>query len=81
VLESFQLVAVRRAPRGAAVVTVVERLWDPSEPDLAREVSEYLVGRVEGQWRVVDRREGATFDDAAVEAAYAGFFDAPAGTR
>lgn len=81
VLESFQLVAVRRAPRGAAVVTVVERLWAPPSPELARTVSEYLVGRVDGRWRIVDRREGAAFEDAAVEATYAGFFDAPAVTR
>jgi hypothetical protein len=81
VLESFQLVSVRRAPRGAAVVTVVERLWEPPAAELGRQVSEYLVGRVDGRWRVVDRREGGAFDDAAVEASYAGFFDAPPGTR
>ncbi|HET8541342.1 MAG TPA: hypothetical protein VFL83_15810 [Anaeromyxobacter sp.] len=81
VLESFQLVSVRRAPRGAAVVTVVERLWEPPAAELGRQVSEYLVGRVGGTWRIVDRREGAAFDDAAVDSGYAGFFDAPPGTR
>lgn len=81
VLESFQLVAVRRAPRGAAVVTVVERIWTPPAAQLEREVSEYLVGRVEGRWRIVDRRPGGAFEDAAVEASYAGFFDAPTGSR
>ncbi len=81
VLESFRLVAVRWAPRGAAVVTVAERLWEPPAAELGREVSEYLVGRVGGRWRIVDRREGATFDDASIDDAYAGFFDAPPGSR
>jgi hypothetical protein len=81
VLESFRLVSVRRAPRGAAIVTVVERLWEPPATALGREVSEYLVGRVEGRWRVVDRRAGASFDDASIDGGYAGFFDAPPGTR
>ncbi len=81
VLESFRLVSVRRAPRGAAIVTVVERLWEPPAAELGREISEYLVGRVDGRWRIVDRREGGAFDDAAIDDAYAGFFDAPAATR
>ena len=74
-------VSVRRAPLGAAVVTVLERLWEPPEAALARRVSEYLVGRVGGEWRIVDRSEGAPFEDAAIDHAYAGFFDAPSGTR
>jgi hypothetical protein len=81
VLESFRLVSVRRAPRGAAIVTVVERLWEPPAVDLARELSEYLVGRVDGRWRIVDRRRGTVFDDAAIDGTYAGFFDAPAVSR
>jgi hypothetical protein len=81
VLESFQLLAVRRAPVGAAVVTVRERFWHPSawsEP-LARRVSEYLVGRVHGEWRVVDRQPGGAFDDERIATGYAGWFDPPAG--
>jgi hypothetical protein len=81
VLESFELVSVRRAPRGAAVVTVVERLWEPPVADLGRQVAEYLVGRVGGQWRIVDRRVGGAFEDAAIDGAYAGFFDAPPANR
>jgi hypothetical protein len=58
---------------------VKERYWLP-QPDraLARAVSEYLVARVNGEWRVVDRRPGGTFDDAALAAGYAGWFDEPA---
>jgi hypothetical protein len=76
VLESFQLVGVRRAPRGAVVVTVKERFWQPGSK-LDRTVSEYLVARVNSEWRVVDRSPGAPFDDAGVSVRYAGFFDAP----
>jgi hypothetical protein len=81
VLESFQLLSVRSAPRGAAIVAVRERLWEPPAAELARQESEYLVARVDGRWRVVDRREGGAFDDAAIEGAYAGFFDAPPPSR
>jgi hypothetical protein len=82
VLDSFQLLAVRRAPRGTAIVTVKERYWLP-RPDraLARTVSEYLVARVNGECKVVDRRPGGTFDDATLAAAYAGWFDEPAASR
>jgi hypothetical protein len=81
VLESFQLVAVRRAPRGAAVVTVKERFWRPAGAELERTTSEYLVARVAGDWKVVDRSPGRAFDDAAVSERYAGFFDDPADGR
>ncbi len=80
VLESFQLVAVRRSPRATAVVSVRERyrLVDPdAAPD--RTVSEYLVARVNREWKVVDRRAGGAFDDRAIEVGYAGFFDPPPG--
>jgi hypothetical protein len=82
VLESFQLLAARRAPLGAAVVTVKERFWlgDPDE-SLDRTVSEYLVARVDGEWKVIDRRPGGTFDDASVADGYAGFFDAAGPNR
>lgn len=78
VLESFQLLAARRAPRGAAVVTVKERYW-LAAPDAAleRAVSEYLVARVNGEWKVVDRRPGGAFEDDAVARGYEGFFDGP----
>jgi hypothetical protein len=82
VLESFQLVAARRAPLGAAVVTVLERYGgDGREPTLDPEASEYLVARVNGEWRVVDRRPGGTFADDEVAGAYVGFFDAGAPGR
>jgi hypothetical protein len=81
VLESFQLVAVRRAPRGAAVVTVSESFWRPPGSDVERGPAEYLVARVHGEWKVVDRSPGRTFDDGDLREGYAGFFDDPAGTR
>lgn len=79
VLESFQLVAVRRAVRGAAIVTVIESFWRPPGIGLSRVVSEYLVARVDGEWKVVDRSPGVAFDDGVLAERYAGFFDdAPA---
>jgi hypothetical protein len=81
VLESFQLVAVRRAPRGAAVVTVAERFWRAPGAALERDLSEYLVARVEGHWKVVDRSPGQPFEDDALERGYTGFFDDPAAAR
>ena len=39
-------------------------------------MSEYLVARVDGEWKVIHRLAGAAFDDQAV-AAYAGYFDDP----
>jgi hypothetical protein len=82
ILDSFQLLAARRAPRGAAIVTVKERYW-LGHPDraLSRAVSEYLVARVDGEWRVVDRRPGGAFDDASLVDGYAGWFDEPAASR
>jgi hypothetical protein len=74
-------VAVRRAAHGAAVVTVAESFWRPPGAALERKVSEYLVARVHGEWRVVDRSPGQAFDDAALTEGYAGFFDDPAASR
>jgi hypothetical protein len=75
VLEGFQLLAVRRAPRGAVIVTVEERAWvAPAGSDLERSASEYLVARVDGDWRVVARRPGGRFDDGAIDA-YQGYWD------
>ncbi len=75
VLEGFQLLAVRRTAHAAVIVTVEERSWTaPAGAELERSASEYLVARVEGDWRVVARRAGGRFDDAAI-AAYAGYWD------
>ncbi len=81
ILEAFQLLAVRRAPRGAAVVTVAEHWWRASGAPLEEIVSEYLVARVGGEWKVVDRRPGTAFDDDAIAAGYAGYFDEPVRPR
>ena len=77
VLESFSLLEVRRAARGAAVVAVRERLRRDGAPSLGVITSEYLVGRVDGEWRIVDRRIGARFHDREIADGYAGWFDRP----
>lgn len=78
VLESFQLVRVRRGPRGSALVAVEERTWRASAPSAPpeRTTSEYLVGRIGAAWLVVDRRPGGTFEEDAV-LSLAAAFDAP----
>jgi hypothetical protein len=78
-LHGFQLLAVRRAPRSSVVVTVEESHRDDRSDDgrLARTVSEYLVARVEGEWKVVDRKAGARFDDAVIVSSYDGWWDEP----
>jgi hypothetical protein len=78
VLESFQLLGVRRGPRGTALVLVEERTWTAGAPAAppARTVSEYLVAREGSAWRVADRRPGGIFDDESAQAVAAGF-DAP----
>jgi hypothetical protein len=78
VLESFSLLEVRRAPRGTAVVVVRERLRRDGATSLGITTSEYLVARVEGEWRVVDRRIGARFVDREIAEGYSGWFDRPA---
>jgi hypothetical protein len=78
VLESFSLLEVRRAPRGAAVVTVRERVRREGESTLGVTVSEYLVARVGGDWKVVDRRVGARLQDREIAEGYDGWFDRPA---
>jgi hypothetical protein len=78
VLESFSLLEVRRAPRGAAVVTARERWRQDGSASLGVTVSEYLVARVDGEWKVVDRRTGDHFQEREIAEGYAHWFDEPA---
>lgn len=77
VLESFSLLEVRRAPLGAAVVMVRERIRRDGDASLGVTLSEYLVARVGGDWKVVDRRVGERFQDEEIAEGYAGWFDDP----
>jgi hypothetical protein len=40
-------------------------------------VSEYLVARVGGEWRVIDRRVSGRFEDREIAERYPGRFDRP----
>jgi hypothetical protein len=77
VLESFSLLEVRRAPRGTAVVTVRERWRQDARSGLGVTLSEYLVARVGGEWKVVDRRTGERFQELEIADGYASWFDEP----
>ncbi len=82
VLESFSLLEVRRAPRGTAVVRVRERWRQDGSSALGVTTSEYLIARVGGEWKVVDRRTGDRFRDQEIAEGYASWFDEPvAGER
>jgi hypothetical protein len=78
VLEWFQLLGVRRGPRGTVLVLVDERTWLADAPAAPPEriVSEYLVAREGAAWRVAGRRPGGAFDDETAQAVAAAF-DAP----
>jgi hypothetical protein len=77
VLESFSLLEVRRAPRGAAVVTARERWRQDGTSSLGVTSSEYLVARVGGEWKVVDRRTGERFQEREIAEGYVSWFDDP----
>lgn len=79
-LESFELLGARHAPRAAVVVSVREQLYlvRAGGERLEPRVSEYLVARVDGAWRVVDRRPGGRFSDDEVAAGFAGEWDGEA---
>lgn len=75
VLESSSLLGIRRAPLGAAVVTVRERWRRDRARALQLTLSEYLVARVGGAWRIVARRIGEPLQDEEIAERYEGWFD------
>ena len=77
ILESFSLLEIRRAPRGSAVVTAREQWRQDGTASLGVTVSEYLVARVGGEWKVVDRRTGAAFQEREIAEGYVRWFDDP----
>lgn len=76
-LVGYELMAVRRAPRGAMVV-VARELTQPdrrAEPSTA--ACAYLVAPVNGSWRIADKRCGRDFANGEVASGYPGFWDDP----
>ncbi len=74
----YELLAVRRAPRGAVVVVSRERTEHTlgAAPSLA--TCGYLVAKVGGVWRIADKRCGEDFSDDEVVSNYQGYWDEPA---
>ncbi|MFL5262596.1 MAG: hypothetical protein ACJ79L_09400 [Anaeromyxobacteraceae bacterium] len=54
----YELLAVRRAPRGAAVIVARERLAASPADDATERRCAYLVAPVAGVWRIADARCG-----------------------
>ena len=73
----YEILAARRAPRGAAVVVSRERTTRAlgANPTLA--ACAYLVGKVSGIWRIADKRCGRDFSNGEIAAGYQGYWDDP----
>ncbi len=74
----YELMAARRAPRGAAVVVTRERTERGVGAPPTSAACVYLVGKVSGAWRIADKRCGRDFTNREVSAGYPGYWDEPA---
>lgn len=75
----YEILAARRAPRGAAVVIARERTARASGANAVTAACAYLVGKVSGAWRIADKRCGRDFSNSEIASGYQGFWDeAPA---
>ena len=75
----YELLAVRRAPRGAVVVASRERIERVPGAVPVSTACTYLVAKVSGDWRIADKRCGRDFSNGEVAANYPGYWDEPAG--
>ena len=73
----YELLAARRAPRGAAVVVSRERTERAVGATPSSAACAYLVGKVSGVWRIADKRCGRDFSNGEVASNYAGYWDEP----
>jgi hypothetical protein len=76
-LVGFELLAVRRAPLGGAVVVARERTAERASALAVSAACVYLLGPLEGIWRIVDKRCGRDFGNGEILSSYAGAWDAP----
>jgi hypothetical protein len=74
----YEILAARRAPRGAVVVVARERVERTAGAALASAACTYLVAKVSGIWRIADKRCGRDSPNREVEANYRGYWDEPA---
>lgn len=73
----YELLAARRAPRGAAVVVSRERIERAAGGASSSAACVYLVGKVGGTWRIADKRCGRDFSNREVASNYSGYWDEP----
>ena len=73
----FEVLAARRAPRGAAVVIARERSARAPGAPTSTATCAYLVARLAGAWRIADKRCGHDFANREVFSGYVGFWDEP----
>lgn len=69
-------IAGTRFTAGAFVVDVKEDNYQVRERVVVEgEPASYLVGKFHGQWYVVDKLRGETFNDESIKLGYPGYFD------
>jgi len=73
----YELLAARRAPRGAAVVVSRERTERAPGATPSSAACVYLLGKVSGVWRIADKRCGRDFSNGEVVSNYKGYWDEP----
>jgi hypothetical protein len=73
----YELLSVRRAPRGGAVVVARERTLPPTGSSAQEATCAYVVAPVGAAWKLVDRRGGRDFSDRELATRYASAWDDP----
>jgi hypothetical protein len=76
-LLGYEILAARRAPRGAVVVVARERMIRAPDAPPASVACTYLVAPVRGEWRIADKRCGRDFANAEILGGYTGYWDEP----
>jgi hypothetical protein len=81
-LTQFKVEKVFPGAQGTWVVETLEDNYQVQEKGTAEgEMASYLVGKSNGQWYVVDKKRGETFNPASIKLGYKNYFDPEPATR